>query len=154
MCTGVVPQHFCAQSVTVVPVLWSVWACITTANLISNAFNQMLILTFCWFILQRNLFCPAFPPKAGVSSDAPGREMCSERFFLCPGWWGLDTNMLIFLVTQKWNTSSIVYSTKRNSMLKDSLRMPLVEVALVFTGICSVLVSLIAYSSSRTELPQ
>lgn len=43
---------------------------------------------------------------------------------------------------------------QRNSMLKDSLRMPLVEVALVFTGICFVSFSLIAYSSGRTELPQ
>lgn len=38
-------------------------------------------------------------------------------------------------------------------MLEDSLKMPLVEVALVFTGIF-VLFSLIAYSSGRTELPQ
>lgn len=28
---------------------------------------------------KKILFCPAFPPKAAVASDAPGIEMCSER---------------------------------------------------------------------------
>lgn len=33
-----------------------------------------------------------------------------------------------------WNTTGITYSTKRNSILRNSLKMLLVEVALVFTG--------------------
>lgn len=46
-----------------------------------------------------------------------------------------QTHLFFQLPENTWNTTSITYPTKSNSTLKNSLKMLLVEVALVFTGI-------------------